>query len=48
MGGLTVAGEIEIPNLIDMLVFAYGSLEHDCNYKYSLIIFSLEYCEVLH
>ena len=36
MGGLTVAGEIKSPNLIDMLVFAYASSEHDCNYKYLL------------
>ena len=34
MGGLIVAGEIKTPNLIDMLVFAYASSEHDCNYKY--------------
>ena len=36
MGGLIVAGEIKTPNLIDMLVFVYGSLKHDWNYKYSL------------
>ena len=32
MGGLTIVGEIKTPNLIDMLVFAYVSSEHDCNY----------------
>ena len=36
MGGLIVAGEIKTPHLIDMLVFAYASSEHDCNYEYSL------------
>ena len=33
MGGLIVAVEIKTPNLIDMLVFAYASSEHDCNYN---------------
>ena len=29
MGRLIVAGEIKTPNLIDTLVFAYASSEHD-------------------
>ena len=33
MGGSIVAGEIKTTNLIGMLVFAYASSEHECNYN---------------